>query len=142
MLHFRAFNHILEVHDFNPSEDSSDDGRPPPSGDSSESEDDDYPGYDSHRGILQLWPRVSKFASGHNPAGEPWPSLPAAGGGVWSAAAFIRALRPTAAWSAISQSSNGRLGESPCAPHVALSSSETAPAEVTQQAVGNMSIRS
>lgn len=85
---------------------------------------------------------ASKFASGHNPAGEPWPSLPAAGGGVWSAAAFIRALRPTAAWSAISQSSNGRLGESPCAPHVALSSSETAPAEVTQQAVGNMSTRS
>jgi hypothetical protein len=57
LLHFRAFIRVLEVHDFTPPEDSSDDGHPP-SGESSD--DDGYPGYDPGRGSLQPWPSVSR----------------------------------------------------------------------------------
>jgi hypothetical protein len=46
LLHFRAFICILEVHDFMPPGDSSDDDARSPSS------DDDYPSYDLGRGIL------------------------------------------------------------------------------------------
>jgi hypothetical protein len=81
LLHFRAFIRLLEVHDFNlPSDCSGDDYRLP----SSDSSDEDYPGYDPGRGILNPCPKVSRLATGSSPTGEFWPSLPTAGGGVWS----------------------------------------------------------
>jgi hypothetical protein len=81
LLHFRAFVRLLEVHDFNlPSGCSGDDYRLP----SNDSSDEDYPGYDPGRGILNPCPKVSRLATGSSPTGDFWLSLPTASGGVWS----------------------------------------------------------
>jgi hypothetical protein len=79
LLHFRAFVHILKVHDFTPPSDSSDNDDHPSSSDSS---NDGYPSYDPNRGILRPRPRVSKHGTGSSPTGEPWPFLPIDDGGV------------------------------------------------------------
>jgi hypothetical protein len=53
LLHFRAFIHVAEVHDFNPPSDSDVDGLANGDDDSSE---EDYPGYMSDPRILRHWP--------------------------------------------------------------------------------------
>jgi hypothetical protein len=71
---------VLEVHDFTPPSDSDNS-----SSDSSEPGDDGYPGYDFGRGRLRPWPRIFQLAGESSSSGEPWPSLPRAGGGAnWS----------------------------------------------------------
>jgi hypothetical protein len=60
-LQFRAFIHILEIHDFTPPSDSSDEGGDN-GGDAPDgfSDEDAYPGYDPGRGLLRPWPRVHR----------------------------------------------------------------------------------
>jgi hypothetical protein len=98
LLHFRALIRTIEVHGFNPPESSDDDDGRSPSSDSSE---EDYPGYDPGRGSSQLWPRVSRSATGISSAGELWPSLPSVGGKVWNSAKKVVG-RPAAASSGVS----------------------------------------
>jgi hypothetical protein len=91
LLHFWAFIHIVEVHDFDLPESSDDDGRPP----SSDSSDDKYPGFDNGRGNLWSWPKVSQFISDNGSTSSSWPSLPSVGGKVWSSSSPAIG-RPTA----------------------------------------------
>jgi hypothetical protein len=81
LLHFRAFVHIVEVHDFNLLESSDNDDRRPPSSDSS---DDEYPGFDHGQGNLRPWPKVSRFVSDNGSTSSSWPLLPSADDKVWS----------------------------------------------------------
>jgi hypothetical protein len=80
LLHFRAFVHILEIHDFFTPASFDDEG-----GAGESSLEEDYSNYDLGRGILQPWSRVHRLAFGHDAAGDPWLSLPTTGGGAsWS----------------------------------------------------------
>jgi hypothetical protein len=93
-LGFRALVKILEIHDFSPLEDSSDDNDTPGSSDSSGG--DDLPG----SGIpssLRPWPAIFHFVGGSSPGGQPWPSLPRHDGDVqWGlhATGVLHASRP------------------------------------------------
>jgi hypothetical protein len=78
-LQFRAFIHVLEMHDFSPPP------VPPDNGcswslDSNEEGDDGYPGYDIGPGLLRPWPRVYHLAENEDEAGNQLPLLPQHGG--------------------------------------------------------------
>jgi hypothetical protein len=74
-LQFQVFIRILEIHDFNiPSNSESD------SSSEGDSSGEDYPDYNTGRGMLQPWPQVYHIATGSAPTGDLWPSLPMVGG--------------------------------------------------------------
>jgi hypothetical protein len=72
-LGFRALIKILEIHDFSPLDNSSDDGGASDS--SGSSGRDDLPGSGGHS-LLRPWMAIYRFTDGSSPAGQPWPSLP------------------------------------------------------------------
>jgi hypothetical protein len=133
ILHFRMFIRIIEIHDFYPLEDLSNNEGRPPSDDASS--DDGYPSYDPDRGILQLWPWLTRFVADHSLTGEPWSSLPTTGGRVWSASDMIH--HPMAMRAARCHHPMVDLGGQPmCHPRAPLLFVETATEDATRQDVG------
>jgi hypothetical protein len=90
-LHFHAFIHVLEVHDFSPPEEE-DNGWSAQS-DSSNDGDDGYMSYDVVAGLLQPWPNVYRLAGDSDVAGNPLSWLPQHGSGTrWLPARSQRAF--------------------------------------------------
>jgi hypothetical protein len=104
LLHFWAFVHIIEVHDFNlPELSEDDDGRPP----LSDSIDDEYLSFDHGWGNLRSWPKVSRFVSDNGSTNSSWPSLPFAGSKVWLSSS------PAVGWPATSLMGGPSAGNLP-----------------------------
>jgi hypothetical protein len=72
---------VLEAQDFTIMNNCSNDGSPS----CSSSSKDDYPGYDTGRGLLHPWPQLYRLATDSDEVGNPLSSLPRHGGGAsWS----------------------------------------------------------